>query len=138
MEEMKIDFAHLLTMAKEASVNSYSPYSNFPVGSAAYFSSGKIFKGANIENSSYGLGICAERNALATAIAAGERTKLIAIAVYSPKQKLCLPCGACLQWLSEIRSVHNHNEDITVILEGDNGVKTFKLSELLPHSFKID
>ena len=66
MEDLKIDFNHLLKKAKDASKNSYSPYSKFAVGAACLFEDGKIYLGANIENASYGLGLCAERNALST------------------------------------------------------------------------
>ena len=94
--------------------------------------------GSNIENVSYGLGLCAERNALSTALAAGENSQAIAIAVFSPNQKRCLPCGACLQWLNEFSIMHGNNYDINVILEDDNtDCIVYKLSELLPYGFKF-
>lgn len=135
MEEI---FWNLLNEAKKVSKNSYSPYSNFSVGAACLFESGKIYTGANIENVSYGLGLCAERNALSTALADGEKSQLKAIAVFSPNQKNCLPCGACLQWLSEFSTMNGLNHDIVVILEGDDGLLSRKLSELLPFGFKFD
>ena len=64
----------LLKKAKEISNNSYSPYSKFAVGACVQFESGKIYTGCNVENGSYGLSLCAERNAISTAIADGERT----------------------------------------------------------------
>ncbi len=132
---MKEKFVNLL---KEASKNSYSPYSNFAVGAACLYESGKIYLGSNIENGSYGLGLCAERNAISTAFCAGEKSQLVTIAVYSPNRKNCLPCGACLQWLSELSNINGQNYDITVILEGDDEPVIYKLSELLPYGFKLN
>jgi len=138
MEDVKTGFNELLEMAKEASKTSYSPYSNFAVGAACLFESGKIYLGSNIENVSYGLGLCAERNALSSALTAGEKSQLLSIAVFSPNQKHCLPCGACLQWLSEFSIMNGNNYDITVILEDSNsGFVAYKLSELLPYGFKF-
>lgn len=142
MDEMKkyaskTDAKELLEKAKKAAKNSYSPYSKFSVGAACIFESGNIYLGSNIENVSYGLGLCAERNALSTALCDGEKTKLLAIAVYSPNQKHCLPCGACLQWLNEFSNMHP-NCDIEVILEDDTKPVIYKLSELLPYGFKFD
>lgn len=133
MEEM---FINLLELAKLASRNSYSPYSKFSVGAACLFASGKIYPGANIENASYGVGLCAERNALSSALADGEKSQLKAVAVFSPNQKHCFPCGACLQWLNEFSYMHGHY-DVNVILEGDDGPEIYKLSQLLPYGFKL-
>ncbi len=138
MEELKIDFNQLLKKAQDASKNSYSPYSKFAVGAACLFEDGKIYLGSNIENASYGLGLCAERNALSSALCDGEKSQLVAIAVFSPNQKHCLPCGACLQWLSEFSVMNGVHYDLQVVLETDNGLKIYKLSELLPHSFNFE
>lgn len=127
----------LLQKAKEASKNSYSPYSKFSVGAACVFESGKVYSGSNVENVSYGLGLCAERNALSTALCDGEKSRLLAIAVFSLNQKRCFPCGACLQWLSEFSNMHS-NADIAVILDDDTKPVVYKLSELLPLGFKFD
>lgn len=138
MENVFMKEFELLNKAKEASKTSYSPYSKFAVGAAVLFESGNIYLGSNIENVSYGLGLCAERNALSTALAAGEKSQLIAIAVFSPNQKHCLPCGACLQWLNEFSMMYGNNYDIDVILEDDNTeFAVYKLSELLPYGFKF-
>ena len=138
MEATKPDFTKLLKMAQDASKNSYSPYSKFAVGAACLFEDGKIYVGSNIENASYGLGLCAGRNALSTALCDGEKSQLVAVAVFSPNQKHCLPCGACLQWLSEFSVMNGAHYDLQVILEADDGLKIYKLSELLPHSFNFD
>ena len=142
MEETKnfadlISPKNLLEKAKEASKHSYSPYSKFSVGAACVFKSGKVYLGSNIENVSYGLGLCAERKALSTALRNKKKSPLLAIAVYSPNQKRCLPCGACLQWLNEFSNMHP-NTDIEVILEDGIEPVIYKLSELLPFGFKFD
>ena len=123
----------LFNSAKEISKNSYSPYSKFPVGAACFFESGNVYKGVNVENISYGLTLCAERNALSTAAANGEKEGLLAIAIYSPKQTECVPCGACLQWIAEFKS---KNKDVAIILENtDGGIKEYTLKDFLPHTF---
>ncbi|MCK5519566.1 MAG: cytidine deaminase [Candidatus Marinimicrobia bacterium] len=118
----------LIQEALNAGQNSYSPYSNFKVGAAVECKNGKIYKGTNVENSSYGLTICAERNALAAAIVAGERdfTKI----VVSSKNGVA-PCGACRQVIWDICG------DINVILTNNSGTitKEMRSSELLPAAF---
>ena len=124
----------LLNLAKEASKNAYCTYSDFPVGACALYESGKYYPGCNIENASFGLCLCAERNAISTAIALGEKSKLKAIAVYSPKTAKCLPCGACRQWFAEFPTT----DDFEVVLENDDKTPvTYKLEELLPNSFDL-
>ena len=126
----------LLNIAKEASQINYAPYSKFNVGACALFSSGKIYKGSNIENASYGLSLCAERNAISNGVSNGE-TILKKIAIYSPNTKLCYPCGACRQWIMEF-SKNNDNEIVKVILEYENNkIKVFSIKELLPYCFNI-
>lgn len=126
MEEELLD--RLVDAATEASTHSYSPYSEFPVGAAVLTSSGRIYSGANIENSSYGATMCAERVAVFKAISEGE-DRIEAIAVYTNAAALAFPCGMCLQVLSEFA------EDIPVVLAGDGGMREYRLSELLPHRF---
>lgn len=124
----------LFNMASMASVNAYVPYSRFFVGAAVLFDSGNIYTGCNVENSSFGLTLCAERNAISTAVASGEKGNIKAIAISSPNSKMCFPCGACLQWMSEFCS-----QDMEIILDGENNeLKILKLSELLPYQFKKD
>lgn len=126
----------LLEEAKSASKYAYSPYSNFPVGAAVLYESDKIYTGCNVENASYGLALCAERNAVSNAIAQGEKTKIKAIAIYSPKQKMCMPCGACRQWLSEFAL---DNKTAKVILENKDGsLLVLSLEEIFPYGFKFD
>lgn len=124
----------LLNIAKEASNASYSPYSQFPVGACALYESGNTYKGCNVENSSYGLALCAERNAISNAVVSGEKSTIIKIAIYSPKRKKCFPCGACRQWFREFEKGQN----LEVILENDDGgIITYTANELLPHSFDL-
>ncbi|MEO7413240.1 MAG: cytidine deaminase [Opitutaceae bacterium] len=86
--------------ARTAAKASYSPYSKFRVGAAILTVSGKIFSGCNVENASYGLCNCAERTAVFTAVAAGER-RIMAVAIYTPTKLPTSPCGACRQVINE-------------------------------------
>lgn len=122
----------LIQKAKDALQNAYAPYSNFKVGACALFESGNIYTGCNVENASYGLSLCAERNALSGAKASGETTKLLAIAVVSENMPLCTPCGACRQWIYEFA------QDAKVIVENaDKTLKIFEIKELLPYGFSL-
>ena len=129
-------YEDLLNKAKEMSSESYSPYSKFPVGAAVLYESGKIYTGCNVENASYGLSLCAERCAMAKAVSEGEKSKIRAIAIYSPAQTMCAPCGACRQWLQEFSQ---DNEKTLIILEGDDKKPCiFSLKEIFPYSFKFN
>lgn len=86
--------------ARQAAQASYSPYSEFRVGAAILAGSGKVYTGTNVENASYGLCNCAERTAIFTAVAAGERS-VRAVAVYTPTPTATSPCGACRQVINE-------------------------------------
>lgn len=90
----------LISLAKDASQRAYCPYSGFRVGAAVLAASGKIFVGCNVENASYGLTICAERNAIFSMIAHGE-LELLAIAIYTATPLPTAPCGACRQVSNE-------------------------------------
>ena len=90
----------LVASARSASERAYCPYSRFPVGAALLTSDGRIFVGCNVENASYGLTICAERNAVFAMVAAGARD-VAAIVVYTPTELPSAPCGACRQVLNE-------------------------------------
>ena len=110
----------LVSLAKKELKNSYSPYSGFKVAAALITKNGKVYTGANIENSSYSATVCAERVALFKAISNCE------------KGDFCYPCGVCRQVMSEFC-----DESFRIILEGDNIIKSHTLEELLPHSFKL-
>lgn len=90
----------LAQAARSAARSAYAPYSNFRVGAAILTGSGRIYSGANVENASYGLCNCAERTAIFSAAAAGER-RIRAVVVYTPTPAPTLPCGACRQVINE-------------------------------------
>ena len=93
----------LLKEAEEARKNSYSPYSHFPVGAALLCKDGSIFRGTNIENSSYPLCMCAERNAVYNAMIHGKKKgDFVALALIADTEEPCTPCGACRQVLHEL------------------------------------
>lgn len=120
---------NLIKKAKEAVKNTYSPYSNFPVGAAVLTEEDKIFTGCNIENSSYGLTICAERVAIFKAISEGY-LKFKAIALYCKSSEFNFPCGACLQVFREF------SPDLKIIAVNRDGKYRIKLAKnLLPQGF---
>lgn len=127
-----MDYQNLIDKAIKASENSYSPYSKFAVGACVLACSGKTYSGCNFENSSFGLTICAERNAVGSAIVAGEK-KLKAVAIYSPNAEYCFPCGACRQVLNEFKD----SDGLDVVLSGKDGIKVYKLEQLLPEGFNL-
>ena len=130
---MNIDYKTLMDKAKEASQNSYSPFSRFAVGAAVLTSTGKIFLGCNVENSSFGLTNCAERTAIFKAVSEGER-ELVAVAIYSPNSDSFYPCGACRQVLYEFQG---DEQEIEVITENLGNLEIKKLSYFLPNGFRI-
>ena len=117
-----------------AAQEAYAPYSKFRVGAAVLGSSGKIYRGANVENACYGLGTCAERVALAAARVAGER-ELTAIAIACIDATTDgpvdgkLPCGACRQWLQELAP------NAQIFIAGEANI--FSVADLLPHAFTL-
>jgi cytidine deaminase len=119
----------LLGAARDASRRAYAPYSGLAVGAAVLVDSGKIYAGCNVENASYGLTICAERNALFQAVAAGER-KLTRVAVFVPGDRPATPCGACRQVLLELAP----DASVRCGCEGDDTL-TLRVSDLLPEPF---
>ena len=125
----------LILKAREARSLSYSPYSKFKVGAALLTKDGKVFVGANIENSSYPLCMCAERNALYNAMMNGyKKDDFVALALSADTDEPCSPCGACRQVISEL-----FPKDAPIImsnLEGKEKVAT--IEELLPFAFSGD
>ncbi len=129
------DRESLLAAARVAAQAAYAPYSKFRVGAVVLADDGRLFSGCNVENASYGLCLCAERNALASAIAAGARrftavavTCLDASAALGPEGRS--PCGACRQWLLELAP------DAIIHLDGIDRPWTSR--ELLPLGFVLD
>ncbi len=126
-------YEELMQRAIEVSKNSYSPYSKFAVGACVLAESGEAYSGCNFENASFGLSICAERNAIGSAIANGEK-KIKAIAIYSPNQDNCFPCGACRQVIHEFCEC---DDTFDVIVKDGDEIKVYTLSFLLPESFSL-
>ena len=121
----------LIAEAKMAREKAYAPYSNFKVGAAVLTIDGKIFIGSNVENSSYGLSICAERAAIFNAVSSGYK-KFTKIAVVTDSEPPSSPCGACRQVIFEF------GDDIEVIMANLKGdVKIEKIDKLLKDGFKI-
>lgn len=119
----------LLATARAAAGRAYAPYSAFAVGAALLTAGGRIVSGCNVENASYGLGICAERNAVAAMVAGDPDDRAIAaIAVASPNAAPCFPCGACRQVLAEFGCRE-------VLVESADGARSHRFAELLPHPF---
>jgi cytidine deaminase len=126
---MSVDWKTLRDEALRVRSSAYAPYSKFSVGAALLGDDGRIFTGCNVENASYGLCICAERNAVFAAVAAGTR-RFRAIAIVSSAQAPVTPCGACRQVLAEFApsfEVHCYGEDGTE--------QHHTTASLLPHAF---
>lgn len=123
----------LYKLSKEAMDLSYSPYSKFRVGACVITNDGKTFKGANIENASYPLSMCAERNAIYHAYMNGYKKEDIkALMIIADTKDVVSPCGACRQVLSELV-----NENTIIYLANTKKeIKEYKIDELLPFRFK--
>lgn len=123
-----MDYEILIEEAGQAMKHAYVKYSNFRVGAALLTKSGKIYTGCNIENSSYGATICAERVAFTKAISEGER-EFEAIAVASNLKDFTYPCGICRQFMSE------WGLDIKLITASGDKIRVHTIGELLPEAF---
>ncbi len=125
----------LIIKAYEAMQNSYSPYSGFKVGAALVTKSGRIYTGCNIENSAFSPTCCAERTVFFKAISEGENS-FLAIAIVGGKNgeisDFCYPCGVCRQVMAEFC-----DGDFEIITACPDGIKSYKLKELLPEGFKL-
>lgn len=121
----------LISEAKVAFDRAYAPYSKFHVGASALTESGDVVKGCNVENASYGLTVCAERNCIAQAVIEGQQ-QIKALVVYTEQEKLTPPCGACRQVIVEFMS-----QDATVKAVNHLGQeKAWTVEQLLPDAFK--
>lgn len=118
----------LVERARAARERAYAPYSDFQVGAALRVKGGEIFEGVNVENASFGVGICAERTAAASAVAAGHRN-FEAIAIAGPGSTATVPCGACRQFLNEF------NPRLVVVYTTPEGWFETTLDTLLPDAF---
>lgn len=125
VDSTDIDWARLRAAATEAMGWSYSPYSKFPVGAAALVDDGRVVQGANVENASYGVGLCAECG-LVSALAASGGGRLVAFSCVDGHGNVLMPCGRCRQLLYEFSAPG-------MLLETVSGIKT--IDEVLPDAF---
>jgi cytidine deaminase len=126
-------WAALIAAARAVRKRAHAPYSRFSVGAAVLDERGRVHVGCNLENASYGLTVCAERNAIAAAVAAGAR-RIRAVAVASGARPPASPCGACRQVIAELGAA-----DTEVCLAGPTGAATDRttLGALLPRAFSL-
>lgn len=130
----------LIAQAREAAKNAHAPYSRFAVGAAVLLTDGSVVTGANFENASYGLTLCAETVALGTVSSQGRLRDVVAIGVIGGRMDHAdtapvSPCGRCRQVINEAAQLSGR--DLPIHCGGASGdaVTTYKLSELLPHAF---
>lgn len=130
---MDISIKKLINLAYKAKKYAYAPYSKFKVGAALLTKKGNIYTGCNIENSSYGLTICAERVALFKALSSEiiKNNGLLTLAIVTDSTKIITPCGACLQTLTEFAP-----NLIIYAINSKKNIETKKIQELLPIPFK--
>jgi len=122
----------MLAAARTAFKNAHAPYSNFRVGSAILTERGKMYSGCNVENASYGLTVCAERNAIFAAVAAeGSGMRITAVAVATDRDVPCAPCGACRQVIYEF------GPEAVVLFRGRSGTEQMPITKLLPEGFRL-
>ncbi len=127
------ELENLLKQARQAALNSYSPYSGFRVGAALRLTNGEVVTGTNVENVSYGLTICAERSALVSAVSKfGPDIRIDAVAVANLNNTASPPCGACRQMLSEFIL-----PDAPVVFPAADGPRTMSFSAILPLAFDM-
>jgi cytidine deaminase len=131
MDLAKATVDRLIEAARRAQAHAYAPYSRFPVGAAVLGSDGRVFEGCNVENSSFGLTVCAERNAVAAAVVAGARPAAVAVVANG---KPVAPCGACRQVLAEF------DAEMPVVLASaaGDGREVTSLDALLPGAFRFE
>ena len=131
MTQEKIDC--LIEAAEKAVIKAYAPYSKFQVGAAVLTKQGNIFTGCNVENVSYGLSICAGRNAIATAVGTegGSIIEVVAIAIANNRRIPCSPCGACRQVIQEL------GQKAVVIFQDPSGWQVTSVEQLFPQGFSF-
>jgi cytidine deaminase len=126
------DRHRLLDAARQALPRAYAPYSGVKVGAAVLTEKGQVYSGGNVENASYGLTLCAERVAIAVAVAAeGPKMQVRALAVVSDHEGAFAPCGACRQVIYEF------GPEALVIFQGEGGLTQVQICELLPYAFRL-
>lgn len=125
------DSKEIVSRLKKLAGKSYSIYSHYRVSAILLSEDGKEYYGVNVENASYSLTICAERNAFFNAITSGER-KFKKIYIYADSDTLPFPCGACLQVMAEFV-----DDDFKVIIISNKEIREYKFNELFPKKFKL-
>lgn len=134
----------LLRKARQVALRAYAPYSGFLVGCVVETSDGETFFGANMENASYGVGMCAEVGALTAATAAGALGRITRVVVTGGRQSengslsgetIVTPCGRCRQLISEAAQIQGRDIDVTCASGSGRLSETFRISQLLPHGF---
>ena len=129
MRGLDLDATEAMERAGSAALSAYAPYSNFHVGAAVLTEEGALYAGCNVENASYGLSACAERNAVAAMVSAGgEDREIKLVAVASPDAEPCFPCGACRQVLREFGCKG-------VVVKERDDLRYYPFEEILPNAF---
>jgi cytidine deaminase len=131
VSELSAEQASLVAAARLARERAYAPYSSFRVGSALRAENGEVFVGCNVENASYGATICAERTAILTMVAAGQRS-VESLAVFTDAEKLAMPCGLCRQVISEFQ------RDAVLIVANPRQHRVLRFAEIFPEPFVLD
>ena len=134
MSQAEKAIAKLFSLACKASENAYAPYSRARVGACVLDDKGKVHTGCNVENASYGLTQCAERNALASAIGAGMKPRSAhTLLVYATGFDALAPCGACRQVMCELMA----DDAVIISCHSETDYRSWSMSELLPDAFKL-
>lgn len=130
MTRDELPLERMTDMAMSVYENSYAPYSKYRVGACVCCEDGTLYAGTNVENMSFSLTMCAERNAIFNAVGDGQ-SELFAILIYSDCEDLPYPCGACLQVMAEF------NKDMLVIVTNGEDIEEYTVGKLLPKSFSF-
>ena len=129
--ELTPELAELVARARAVRELAYAPYSRFLVGAALRDEVGQIFAGCNVENTSYGATICAERSAILAMVAAGQRT-ITSIAVFTDADTLAMPCGLCRQVISEFQ------RNARLVVANPRQQRVLDFAEIFPEPFVLD
>ncbi|HEY1532764.1 MAG TPA: cytidine deaminase [Polyangiaceae bacterium] len=128
---MSAEQLSLVAAARAVRERAYAPYSSFRVGSALRAENGEVFVGCNVENASYGATICAERTAILTMVAGGQRS-VESIAVFTDAEKLAMPCGLCRQVIAEFQ------RDAVLIIANPRAHRVLRFAEIFPEPFVLE
>ncbi|MCT4601086.1 MAG: cytidine deaminase [Marinifilaceae bacterium] len=135
-DELNIKYQLLISESIKMIEKSYSPYSNFKVGAVVLREDGKMFGGANQENSAFSSCICAERLAIMNSVSNLNTSKIEALAIYNENESLISPCGECRQVILE--QINRQKEDFKILMTNGKEVLICKASSLMPFPFKLN